>query len=780
MTDLDKQSSLAVQPELVLGQGRPSQTRISDFGVPMSSGLSTYIQHSDFPIQAQQIATDTMRVCLGEPGCESFAVLKTHEPLKRIDELNQIEWSWMPDANWQIAIHRHRQGIRTSRGLYQDDDHWLHLYLSFPDAWPVYGLGEKTGELNKQGKRWSFWNSDVFEPHTESNDTLYQSIPFMLMMTDQGWMGMFVDNPGRVVFDLSLTDELCISAATGALDIYVFSGESAADIIEAYTRLTGRPFLPPKWALGYHQSRHSYDSQQQVSEIAALFTQHELPLDAIYLDILYMDEYRVFSFNNETFSAAPELIDELSEQGVRVVPIVDPGVKVDTDYRVFQEGLKNDSFVHSQNHEVWQGTVWPGKSVWPDFFQSEVRSWWQELHRYFTDMGVQGIWNDMNEPAVFNDRMTMDDDALHCIDGSWVEHAEVHNAYGLQMSEATAQAIIDQCGQRPFVLTRAGYAGIQRSAAVWTGDNRSSWEHLRMSVTMILNLGLSGVAFSGADIGGFMDDCRPELFTRWMQLGCFYPFMRNHCAIGQRAQEPWTFGDATLDRVRVAMHRRYKLLPYLYQLMRDAHETGEPVLRPQFWYDTEHDCRNLSDQFFVGAKILVAPIVEPGATARAVRLPSQGRWVALHTGECFAPSQHCLAETGLDDLPVYLRAGSIIPMAPYRPNTAKVLKELRLLVVDGADDGRLLYRDDDGTTVDQSENRYARLTFGYRRFDDHIDCHLSVDTTHYRPQWQQIVVGVPKSWKGMDIRLNGEATKSRRVIDGMRCRVEYIEARDWF
>jgi len=779
MTDLDTQSSLAVQPELVFAKGKATQSRIENFSVPITGAHSTRIQHEQYPIFASQIGPDVMRVCTGVPTISSVAVLTKHEQNSRVDFINQIEWSWLPDAQWQIAIHRHGQGISTSRGLYADDDGWMHLYLTLPNAWPVYGLGEKTGVLNKQGKRWSFWNSDVFEPHTESNDELYQSIPFMLIATDQGWMGLFIDNPGRVVLDLSLQNELCISVQQGAIDLYVFSGEKIADVLDSYTRLTGRPYLPPKWALGYHQSRHSYETQQQVVDVVDGFSTHDLPIDAIYLDIMYMDGYRVFSFHPEHFSKAPELIDELMSKGIRVVPIVDPGVKVDADYWLYQQGVTSDYFTHSSAGDIWKGQVWPGESAWPDFFQPKVQKWWKELHRYFTDMGVQGIWNDMNEPAVFNERMTIDADATHLSEGQRVEHEAVHNAYGLLMSEATSIALLEQGGQRPFVLTRAGYAGIQRCATVWTGDNRSSWEHLRLSVPMLLNLGLSGVVFAGVDIGGFMDDTHPELFTRWMQLGCFYPFMRNHCSIGQADQEPWSFGEPWTPIIRKAMHRRYKLLPYLYQLMRDAHETGVPLMRPMFWVDEPMtEGQNQEDQFFVGDSILVAPILMPLTHARAVWLP-KGKWYSVQDDRCLEGSQYDLCQTGLDDIPVYLKAGDVIPLAPYRTSTAKPLKELRLLIVDGCEDNRILYRDDDGLTADPTENRYARLSFGYHKMEDHIECHISLDRTHYRPQWQQIIVGVPLAWKGQRILLNAEIFNGKSTIDGLKCKLQYVAPRDW-
>lgn len=778
MTDLDTQSSLAVQPELVLGKGRPTQNRIDDFGVPLNIENATRIDHELYPIHAQQVDSDVMRVCIGHPITSSFAVLNHHESNFRVDPLNLIEWSWRPNAHWQIAIHRHSLGLSTSRGLYDDTEGWTHLYLSLPDAWPVYGLGEKTGELNKQGKRWTFWNSDVFEPHTESNDALYQSIPFMVIHTNDGWMGLLVDNPGRLIFDLSLADELCVSAENGALDLYVFSGETVADVIEAYTRFTGRPFLPPKWALGYHQSRHSYESQQEVRALVEAFEAFDLPLDALYLDIMYMNEYRVFSFHPEQFPNPPELIDHLLTQGIRTVPIVDPGVKVDPDYRVYSQGRSIDAFVQTKSGTAWTGNVWPGESVWPDFFHKPVGQWWGDLHRYYTDMGVQGFWNDMNEPAVFNDTMTMDDDAFHRVEGQAVKHSALHNAYGQLMSEATAEAIEEQIGQRRFVLTRAGYAGIQRSAAVWTGDNRSSWEHLRMSVPMLLNLGLSGVAFAGADIGGFMDDARPELFARWMQLGCFYPFMRNHSSIGQVRQEPWAFGDEWTDIVRKAMHRRYKLLPYLYQKMRDAHETGAPVLRPMFWHETNEHTRNLGDQFFFGEDMIVAPIVEASSHARAVWLPS-GDWHSVATGQTAQGAGYVLSETGMDDIPLFLRCGAIMPLAPYRKTTMKPLKELRLLIVDGKEEGRVLYRDDDGISVNTSGNRYARLSFGYRQKGSTVEMHGSLDRSHYTPSWQTITIGVPKSWKGRALKFNGIDSTQSLSFDGLRCKVQFVDPKDW-
>jgi len=779
MTDLSTGSSFAVQPEIVLGQGKQAQHRVRYRSNPLMVRDSTRIDHDHHPLSVTQLSTHMVRVCLGEPLIASVAVLANRDFHRPAERPNQIEWSWLPDEQWQIAVHRHGQGLATSRGLYTDKDDGLYLYLALPDSWPVYGLGEKTGELNKQGKKWSFWNSDAFLPHTEATDELYQSIPFMTVMTDQGWMGVFLDNPGRSGVDLSLADEVCISVASGALDLYIFTGATLGDIVDLYTQLTGRPFLPPKWALGYQQSRHSYENSQEVRAVVDGFQLNDLPLDALYLDILHMEGYRVFSFDTQAFGQIPDLVDDLCAAGVRVVPIIDPGVKCDPAYPVYQQGMAADYFVQSAQGGPWQGSVWPGKSVWPDFFQPRVQHWWQDLHRFYTDRGIQGFWNDMNEPAVFNERKTLDADAVHYVAGVAVPHEAIHNAYGLLMSEATAAAIVEQCAQRPFVLTRAGYAGIQRSAAVWTGDNRSSWEHLRLSVPMLLNMGLSGIAFTGADIGGFMDDSRPELFTRWMQLGCFYPLMRNHCSIGQARQEPWSFGEPWTGRVRKAMHRRYQLLPYLYQLFRDAHETGLPIMRPMLWLEEQvHQSENMSDQFMFGDALLIAPILVAGALARSVWLP-KGHWHSLVDDCTLLGGQFILAHSGFDDIPIYLKAGAILPLAPYRSSTQRIQKELRILIVDGADHGRMLFRDDDGRSATPAGNRYARLSIGYHKAPAVVECHLSLDRSQFKPEWQLITLGVPLAWKNRPVLLNGESFSGQSTVEGVRCRLHYIRPLDW-
>ncbi|MFC4102650.1 glycoside hydrolase family 31 protein [Paenibacillus xanthanilyticus] len=531
-----------------------------------------------------------------------------------------------------------------------------------PDS-HVYGLGEKTGFLDKKGEKYDMWNSDIYDPHVPEIEALYVSIPFLIHYRyDKPAYGIFLDNPGRCSFDMrSDTESYTFQTVSGTIDYYFVLGPDLKNVIQGYSRLTGTMDLPPAWAIGYHQSRYSYMNQEEVLTLARSFRDKRIPCDVIYLDIHYMDEYRVFTFDPARFPNPVAMMKELKEMGIRIVPIVDPGVKKDPEYAAYQEGIRNDYFCRKLEGELFIGNVWPGASAFPDFTDEYVRSWWGEKHRYYTDMGIHGIWNDMNEPAVFNESKTMDLDVVHRNDGSPKTHRELHNLYGMLMSMATQQGLKRQLdGERPFVLTRAGYAGIQKYAATWTGDNRSFWEHLAMSIPMVLNLGLSGQPFAGPDIGGFAHHTSPELLARWTQAGVFFPYCRNHSAIDTIRQEPWAFGPEIEEICRTYIRLRYRLLPYLYTLFHEAHETGLPVMRPLILeYPTDRKVYNCCDQFLVGQHLLVAPILRPSTEYRTVYLPA-GEWIDFWSGERFEGGQHVMAHAPLERMPIYVRAGAVI------------------------------------------------------------------------------------------------------------------------
>ncbi|MBO8140938.1 MAG: DUF5110 domain-containing protein [Firmicutes bacterium] len=541
--------------------------------------------------------------------------------------------------------------------------------LAAPGGLRYYGFGQKLGPLDKRGRRLTMWTTD--EPyHTPDRDELYQAIPFFLTLDSDGKSaGVFVDCPARVTFDVAKSEpDVCwIEAAAPVLDAYVFTGPSPKDVIVRYTELTGRMELPPRWALGYHQSRWSYAPEAKVREIARELRNRDIPCDAIHLDIDYMDGYRVFTWDRQRFPDPKGLVADLAADGFRTVVIVDPGVKLDPEYRVFQEGVAGGHFIQRPDGELFVGEVWPGTTVFPDFLRAQTRAWWGKLHRELVqDVGVAGIWTDMNEPSCFA-RKTLPDDVLQGEDGERVPHGAVHNVYGLLMAQATYEALGRLApDRRPFVLTRSGYAGVQRYAAVWMGDNHSWWEHLLAAVSLCLGMGLSGVPFVGTDIGGFQGDCDGELLARWTQAGAFMPFCRNHSCQGTREQEPWRFGPKVEAICREYLQLRYRLLPFWYNEFRRASETGLPIMRPLFLeYPGDPDTHCISDQFLLGQDVLVCPVYQPGATHRMVYLP-EGQWVDFWSGRRHPGPGRIVAEAPLERMPVYVRDGAIIPMAPGR------------------------------------------------------------------------------------------------------------------
>jgi alpha-glucosidase len=570
-----------------------------------------------------------------------------------------------------------------------------------------YGFGEKTGFLNKAGTKQTMWNSDVYAPHVPEIDALYQSIPFFLSSQNSTVYGLFLDNPGKTEFQMTETDSYRFQAENGELDYYFLYGPTMKEVVQQYSTLTGRMPLPPKWAIGYHQSRYSYETEQEVRDLAANFREKDIPCDVIYLDIHYMNEYRVFTWHPTNFPQPGDLLTDLREQGFRIVPIVDPGVKKDPQYVIYKEGIHYDHFCKYIEGQLYTGDVWPGESAFPDFTESRTRAWWGEKHQGYVDAGIEGIWNDMNEPAIFNETKTMDVNVMHQNDGAPKTHGELHNVYGLYMSQATYEGMKTLLqGKRPFVLTRAGYAGIQKYAAVWTGDNRSFWEHLQMSIPMILNMGLSGIPFAGADVGGFAHDTNGELLARWTQVGAFLPYFRNHSAIGFARQEPWSFGEPYESVIRQYIQLRYHFLPHLYTLFHEASTTGLPIVRPLVMeYPNDKATHNLCDQFLLGTSLLIAPILRPDNEHRAVYLPA-GNWINYWTGETFTGPQHILVHAPLDTLPIFVQEGTIYAAGSAISHTGEAQEITYHLY--GAN-GSYMHYEDNGETFEYENGSYNLL-----------------------------------------------------------------------
>jgi alpha-glucosidase len=572
-----------------------------------------------------------------------------------------------------------------------------------------YGLGERASGLDRRGRAFATWNSDP-QTYELDQDPLYLCIPFLLGLHGSGQhgYGIFFDNSWRGRFDLGADcGDVASFAAVGGEICYTFIyGPALSSVVDRYTALTGRTPQPPLWSLGYHQSRWSYYPEGRVRQLGDDFRcVHDVPCDAIHLDIHMMDGYRCFTWDPEGFPDPAGLIADLHEQGFKVVVILDAGIKADRDYSVCRSGLENDFFCALPDGTPVKGPVWPGDSYFPDFTAPEVRSWWGDLLRTMTDVGVDGIWNDMNEPAVFGfEGTTLPDAARHDLDGRGGDHAEAHNVYGLQMARATAEGLARlRPDRRPFSITRSGWAGVQRYAAGWTGDNRATWDQLWLTMPMVMNLGLSGLAFTGPDTGGFLGRPTGELFTRWLEMSTFLPFFRTHTHLHDADQEPWSWGEPWLTINRRWIEHRYRLLPYLYAAFWQCARTGTPIARPLLLaFQDDPVTYTLDDQFMCGDHLLVAPIVEAGATQRSVYLPA-GTWYDVWSDERLTGPTWVEAQAPLERIPVFVRAGAVVPLAPVRSYVGeRSLDHLTLHVYPAAGDQpgehqSMLYEDDGQT-----------------------------------------------------------------------------------
>lgn len=581
----------------------------------------------------------------------------------------------------------------------------VSVKMTLDEADCIYGLGDKTGVLNKREYEYEMWNTDNPAPHEDNFKALYKSVPFMMVLKEQGAYGLFFDNTEKSVFNLGKenTKYFTYHAVGGSLDYYFMTGDDLADIIGEYTGLTGRVPMPMLWTLGYHQSRWSYMNEGEVRELAENMKKYEIPCDCIHLDIDYMEQYKVFTWNRDSFSEPERMIEDLGRQGMKIVTIVDPGVKKEEGYSVFDEGVEKKYFATDGQGNLYVNEVWPGDAVYPDFGRIEVREWWGRQHKALLEKGVSGIWNDMNEPASFNGPLP--DDVVFYDEETPSCHKTMHNVYGHYMSKATYEGLQKLDDRRPFVITRACYSGTQKYAVVWTGDNNSLWTHLRMAIPQLCNLGMSGFAFAGTDVGGFGSDVTSELLVRWYQVGCFSTLFRNHSAMGTRRQEPWLFGDESLRIIRKYIRLRYELLPYFYDLFYEHQKTGLPVMRPLVLeYSRDKNTHNLNDEFMVGSNLLVSPVVEQGQVKKLVYLP-EGTWYDYWTKERIEGGGWIVADAPLDICPLYVKAGAVLPKYPVRSHIDES-KDEKLILEVYPGEGTYYHYQDNGTDFAYEKGEY--------------------------------------------------------------------------
>ena len=533
-----------------------------------------------------------------------------------------------------------------------------------------YGMGDKATHTNLKGKRVSNWVTDQYA-YSKDQDPLYKAIPFYIGLHSNIAYGIFFDNTFMTHFDFSHEKRNVTSfwADGGEMNYYFFYGPEMSKVIRAYTDLTGTPELPPLWALGFHQSKWSYFPESRVREIAKKFRKLQIPCDAIYLDIDYMDGFRCFTWDNKKFPDPKKMIRELNEDGFKTVAMIDPGIKVDRDYWVYKEALEKDYFCKRGDGPVMRGKVWPGECSFPDFTNPEVRKWWAELYKeMIAEIGVHAVWNDMNEPAVMEvPSKTAPLDTRHDYDGHPCSHRKDHNIYGTQMVRATYEGVKKYVfPKRPFVITRAAYAGAQRFTSTWTGDNVASWEHLWIANVQVQRMCMSGYSFVGSDIGGFAEQPSGELFARWVQLGVFHPFFRVHSSGDHGDQEPWSFDTEVTDIVRKFIELRYQLLPYLYTMFWKYSRDRVPMLKSLVYYDQEdHQTHFRTDEFLFGDHILVCPVQEPNAKGRRMYIP-KGKWHNFWTGELVEGGTEKWVVADIDKIPIFIKEGAIIPKYPIQ------------------------------------------------------------------------------------------------------------------
>lgn len=767
---------------------------------PLPNGLA--IAAGGGVLQITALRPDALRIRIAKgtalPEDASWAVLpKARTSTSSVEQDNTADTVGFHTSALRVAVDRLSATIRITDlagHLLQQDVRpveyhgtGFRLYKTMQPDEHFFGLGDKIGPLDRRGMAFTMWNSDTFG-FQESTDPIYKSIPFFISMNEGRAVGVLVDNTYRSSFDFGkeMPDAYSFGAPDGAIDYYLLYGPTPKAVVEAYAWLTGPSPLPPLWSLGFQQSRYSYYPEARVLEVANRLRSDHIPADAIYLDIDYQHKNWPFTVDTERFPTFPAMIKELAAKQFHVVAITDlhiarqPGV----GYAPYDSGTAGDHFVKNPDGSTFVGKVWPGDSVFPDFTQHQSREWWGTLYKDFDKLGVAGFWNDMNEPALFGvASKTMPDDIQHRIDepgfkARTANHLEIHNVFGMENTRGTYEGLLKlHPDQRPFVLTRASYAGGQRYSATWTGDNSSTWNHMRLTTPMLLNLGLSGFAMSGADVGGFAGTPQPNLLTKWIEIAAFQPIDRDHTAEGTGDQEVWVHGPAQEAIRRRYIEERYKLLPYLYTTAEEMSRTGMPIVRPLFleFPNASSDGHPIDldapSEFLFGASLLVAPPPYPDELdAYEVYLPA-GIWYDYWTGERIdrtdaitsrdaeqrATNDRLLIKPTLEVLPVYVRGGTILPMQPLVQSTEETPSgPLTLRVYPGESCYGAIYQDD-GISFAFQKGASLRVEATCERTSAGLKIHIGPHQGSFKPWWKQYAIevyGLPASSKSATV--NGE------------------------
>ncbi len=621
----------------------------------------------------------------------------------------------------------------------------------------VYGLGEANRGINKRG--YCYISDCADDPnHTEDKLSLYGAHNFILV-SGRETFGLFVDYPGKLTFDIGYDcpDLLTVSCARADLDLYVLEGESPADIVKQFRKMIGRSYIPPKFALGFGQSRWGYKTKEDFVRVAENYRKNHLPIDMIYMDIDYMEEYKDFTVNQEEFGDFSAFVEAMKEKNIRLVPIIDAGVKIEEGYPVYEEGIAQGYFCVREDKTPFTAAVWPGYTHFPDVLNPKARAWFGEKYRFLTDMGIEGFWNDMNEPAIFytpegieeakglmkafladqetdarwdttlgekvtflqlrgqleelSNRKKDYEQFYHQVDGKLIRHDQVHNLFGYNMTRAAGEgfAVIDP-EKRFLMFSRSSYIGMHRYGGIWMGDNKSWWSHILLNIKMLPSLNMCGFLYIGADLGGFGANTSRDLLLRWLALGVFTPLMRNHAAIGTREQECYQFGN--MDDFRHILGVRYRLIPYLYSELMKAALEDELYFRPlAFDYPEDKMAAQVEDQLLLGRECMIAPVYTQNAAGRYVYLPERMKFIKfLPDGTLFEEvleKGHHYVEIALNEVPLFIRGGKCIPVA----DAAECVEALDMGTVKLLGFAGASYRmyDDDGVHKDYENPRNWKM-----------------------------------------------------------------------
>jgi alpha-glucosidase len=637
-------------------------------------------------------------------------------------------------------------------GLYNSRiENHVTAYKTLQKGERFIGLGEKCGGLDKRACAYTNTNTDSFA-YDVRTDPLYSSFPFYIGLHNNLCYGIFLDNTYQSDFNFGASNNRFSSfgARGGNLNYYFIHGHNVSAVIQSYTYLTGRPPLPPLWSLGYHQNRYSYYPDTEALRIAETLREKQIPCDSITLDIHYMDEYKLFTWNKTRFPDPEQLLDKLKEKGFRTTVIVDPGIKPET------AGDAGDIFLKYIDGRDYEGQVWPGWCKFPDFTNPEAVKWWAEKIKTLTDLGVAGIWNDMNEISTWGQKMP--DNIIFHFEGQKASHLKARNIYGLQMARASYEAYIKHRSSRPFMLTRAAFSGIQRYSAVWTGDNTAEDSHLMMGIRMLMSMGITGVAFTGMDVGGFLGEASPNLYARWMQAGAFIPYMRNHKQINTKSSEPWTYGEETLEIARNYINLRYRLMPYIYSIFREASITGMPVMRTlaiNHAFDDHIYNEKYENQYYFGDAFLIAPF-DSIQKYGEIYFPEGDRY-NLYDDSAVTGQTTQIEPLSIHKLPVYVNESSIVPMQNLVQNTGMNLGDtLFIHIYKGKKPNIFNYYEDDGESFDYLSGVYFERQIQYAPLENSII--LNVAKGRFRSKFSRLKFILHGFGKIDSVRVNGKTT----------------------